>query len=124
MEKSQEKLIEKVLRIGVAFSFIYPPISAFFNPYAWVGYFPALLTNLSFIDSLTLLHIFGVIELCIGIWILFGKRIFIPSLLASTLLFAIIVLNLKQIDVLFRDIPILLMALLLCIIDSQRNGLH
>lgn len=123
MRTAQEKLVEKVLRIAVAFSFIYPPISAFFNPYAWVGYFPSYLLDLNFIDSLTLLHIFGVTELCIGIWILFGKRIFIPSLLASVFLFAIIVFNLAQIDVLFRDIPILLMALLLCLIDIQRKSL-
>lgn len=122
MTSAQDKLIEKVLRIGVAFSFIYPPISAFFNPYAWVGYFPSFLLNLNFIDSLTLLHIFGVVELSIGIWILFGKRIFIPSLLASVFLLAIIMFNLSQIDVLFRDIPILLMALLLSIIDTQRKS--
>lgn len=123
MNPVQEKLIEKVLRIGVAFSFIYPPISAFFNPYAWIGYFPSFLLKMDFIDSLTLLHIFGVVELCIGIWILFGKRIFIPSLLASIFIFAIIIFNLAQIDVLFRDIPILLMALLLCTIDIQRKSL-
>ena len=110
----QQKFTERVLRVGVAFSFIYPPISAFFNPYAWVGYFPSFLINAHIVSSITLLHIFGIIELCIGIWILCGKKIFVPSFIASILLVLIIIFNLQQIDVLFRDIPILLMALLLC----------
>ena len=118
----QNKIIEKVLRVGVAFSFIYPPISAFFNPYAWVGYFPSFLIDQNVIESMTLLHLFGIAELCIGLWILFGKRIFIPGAMASVFLLLIIVLNLSQIDVLFRDIPILLMALLLCSIDANRQS--
>ena len=116
----QQKLTEQVLRVAVAFSFIYPPISAFFNPYAWIGYFPSFITSQTVITSLTLLHIFGVIELCIGIWILCGKKISIPSLIASLFLFLIIVFNLSQMDVLFRDIPILLMALLLYSIERRK----
>ena len=116
----QQKLTERVLRVGVAFSFIYPPISAFFNPYAWIGYFPQFMTNQTAISSLTLLHIFGIIELCIGISILCGKKVSIPSLIASLFLFLIIVFNLSQIDVLFRDIPILLMALLLYSIERKK----
>jgi len=104
---------EKLLRVGVAFSFIYPPISAFFNPYAWIGYFPSWLIQISPIDTLVLLHLFGLVEVSIGIWILFGKQIRIPSFVAVLFLFCIIIFNLHQMDVLFRDIPILLMALCL-----------
>ena len=117
----QQKLTEQVLRVGVAFSFIYPPISAFFNPYAWIGYFPWFMTSQTIISSLTLLHIFGIAELCIGISILCGKKVSIPALLASLFLFLIIVFNLSQIDVLFRDIPILLMALLLYSTERRKH---
>ncbi len=105
--------IEKLLRVGVAFSFIYPPISAFFNPYAWIGYFPSWFIQISPIESITLLHLFGFVEVIIGIWILFGKQIRIPAFAAVLFLFSIIIFNLNQMDVLFRDIPILLMALCL-----------
>lgn len=108
-----------LLRIGVAVAFLYPPISALHDPYAWVGYFPAFLTNLP-VDPVTLLHIFGVFEVIIGVWILIGRAIAIPSILAALSLAAIVLLNLAQIDVLFRDIPIALMALALALHAWER----
>jgi hypothetical protein len=103
------KAIELLLRIGVAFSFIYPPISAFINPYSWVGYIPEFMNVLP-IESVVLLHVFGIFEIIIGVWLLFGKRIFIPSILATLFLALVVGFNWTQMDVLFRDIPILLMA--------------
>lgn len=112
--------VELLLRIGVAFSFIYPPISAFFAPYSWVGYFPPFVTDLVPLEAITLLHIFGVFELAIGAWILFGKRIFLPSVAAVAFLFLIVGFNLAQMDVLFRDIPIMLMAIALALLHKNR----
>jgi hypothetical protein len=103
---------ENILRLGIAFSFIYPPISALFNPYAWVGYFPAFVSTLPF-DGLVLLHIFGIIEISIALWILFGKNLRIPLLFVTTMLIAIIGFNTNQLDVLFRDIPIIGMCIAL-----------
>jgi len=125
MAMNKDIIVEKLLRFGVAFSFIYPPISAFFNPYAWVGYFPSFFTNLIPVQELQLLQLFGIVELCIGLWILLGKRIFIPSAFAALLLSAIIICNFEQFDVLFRDVPILLAAIALCILhkkDSDGNA--
>ena len=107
------KRIDILLRVGVAFAFIYPAISAVFNPFAWIGYFPPFLISLFPFDSIILLHIFGVTEVIIGLWILSGKKIFIPSALASLYLVGIILFNFVQLDVIFRDISILLMALAL-----------
>jgi uncharacterized membrane protein YphA (DoxX/SURF4 family) len=117
---SKPQTIELLLRIGVAFSFIYPPISAFFNPYSWVGYIPQFAAVLP-IETVALLHIFGIGELIIGAWILFGKKIFIPSILASVFLALIIGFNWTQMDVLFRDIPILLMALCLALLHTRKD---
>ena len=104
--------IDWLLRIGVGFAFLYPPISALMNPFAWVGYFPLFVTNI-FPDAMILLHIFGIIEVIVGLWILSGKKIFIPSTIAALMLAGIVVFNFSQMDVLFRDIPILLMAVAL-----------
>jgi hypothetical protein len=106
---------ELLLRIGVAFSFIYPPVSAFINPYSWIGYIPEFMTVLP-IESIALLHIFGIFELLIGLWLLFGKRIFIPSILAALFLALVVGFNWTQMDVLFRDIPIFLMAVCLTLL--------
>ena len=104
---------ELILRVGVAFSFIYPAISAWFNPYSWIGYFPGFILDIAGNADITVLHIFGIFEIIIGVWILFGKNIRIPSLIATVSLAGIILFNWNQMDVIFRDIPIMLMAIIL-----------
>jgi len=104
-----------LLRVGVAFAFIYPAVSAWINPFSWVGYFPAFMIAVVGSHSIVLLHIFGVVEIGIALWILFGRNILIPSTLAIVMLLGIVVFNISQIDVLFRDIPILLMAVILAL---------
>lgn len=113
-----------LLRLGVAFSFTYPAVSAWFDPYSWVGYFPAFLHDMAGAHDLALLHAFGVIEIALALWIVFGKRILIPSGIAATLLFLIVVFNPAQIDVLFRDIPIMLIALALALAEYRQRSLQ
>ena len=117
---SVEEKTNWLLRIAVAFAFLYPPISALVNPFAWIGYFPLFITNI-FPNAIILLHIFGVVEVVIGLWILSGKHIFIPSALAVFILFGIIVFNFSQMDILFRDVSILLMAVALMISSRQKT---
>jgi uncharacterized membrane protein YphA (DoxX/SURF4 family) len=93
------------LRIGAAFAFLYPPFSAFFgDPYTWFGYFPAFLQG--YVPDMVLLHLFGVVEIIIGLWILSGYKIFIPALGATAMLLGIVAFNFSQFDVLFRDLSI------------------
>lgn len=99
-----------LLRIGVAFAFVYPAVAAYLDPFAWIGYFPSFLRDLAGNDAL-LLHAFGLSELVIAVWLVFGRRHFVPSLLAALYLGAIVILNTGQMDVVFRDISILLAAL-------------
>jgi len=107
-----------LLRIGIAFAFLYPPISAIFDPFSWVGYFPTLVHNLP-IDSFIILHMFGIMEVIIVIWILIGKRILIPSVLGITFLLGIIVFNFSQLNILFRDIAIIFMILALLSLNDR-----
>lgn len=109
------KTTEQLLRVGVAIAFIYPAISAWFAPFAWIGYLPGFALDLAGAHEMILLHAFGVFEILIGLWVLFGKRIFIPSVIATGTLTIIIVLHANQMDVIFRDIPIALMALSLAL---------
>jgi len=101
---------ELLLRVAVAFSFLYPPLSALGDPYSWIGYFPGFVMSLVGSNGMLLLHAFGVVEVLIALWVLFGKNIFIPSLLAGIALLAIVLLNGPQFLVLFRDISIALAA--------------
>lgn len=113
-KEKREHIIDLCLRIGVAFAFIYPPVSAWFAPFSWLGYFPGFVIEMAGQEGIMLLlHAFGVFEIVIGLWILFGKNILIPSALATAALVLIVLFNWNQMDVLFRDISIALMSLAL-----------
>lgn len=106
--------VEFLLRLGVAFAFLYPPVNAILDPYAWIGYFPSFLKGLG--DEMVFLHLFGVVEAVIGLWILSGRNVFWPSAAATVALLAIVVFNLGDFQVLFRDLSIAAMALALALL--------
>ena len=110
-----------LLRIGVAIAFIYPAVAAILDPLAWIRYFPDFLLDFAGEDEILMLYTFGAFEVILGVWILSEKRIFIPSVLATLVLAAIVIFNWNQIDVLFRDIPIALMSLALVFIQFQKE---
>lgn len=106
-----------LLRVGVAFALAYPALNAFADPATWVGYFPKFMHGV--LPEALLLHSFGVLELVLAAWILSGKRIFIPTLIVTVLLLAIVLLNLSQFQVLFRDVTIAVMTLALAIMHKK-----
>lgn len=107
-----EYIAHFILRFGAAFAFLYPPFAAIGDPYSWIGYFPRFVQNLP-IESLFLLHSFGVIEVIIGLWILSGWRIRFPAAVATLMLIGIVVFNVPQFPVLFRDLSIAALTLAL-----------
>ncbi|MCI0597764.1 hypothetical protein L0Y34_01695 [Candidatus Parcubacteria bacterium] len=107
-----------LLRVGVAFAFLFPPINAFIDPYAWIGYFPAFMRDI--VPEMALLHGFGLIEIVIGLWILSGRRIFLPSIAATVMLLFIVIFNFGDFQVLFRDLPIAAAALALAVLHRPR----
>ena len=109
----QEKIAWLIIRIGVAFCFFYAAIAGFLDPQSWVGWFPKFMRDL--IPELLLLKLWGMYELVTGFWILSGKKIFWPSLLASFSLAGLIVFNFNVMDVIFRDVTILATTIALTI---------
>lgn len=99
-----------ILRIGVAFAFAYPALNAVSNPDSWIGYFPQFMLGLG-IPHEVLLHGFGVIEIVIAVWILWGWRLEVPALIAAAMLVAIMAFNPTQFEILFRDLSIAAAAL-------------
>ncbi|OGG44892.1 hypothetical protein A2673_03350 [Candidatus Kaiserbacteria bacterium RIFCSPHIGHO2_01_FULL_50_13] len=112
------RVIDWLLRVGLAFSLLYPPIAAYFDPFSWIGYFPAFTRGV--MPDETLLIVFGAVEIALALWLLSGWRVHIPAMLAAVLLLAIAVFNLGQFPVLFRDISIAVMAVALAIIHWPR----
>lgn len=121
---SGDKLSGLILRVGLAFAFLYPAINAIFDPYSWIGYFPGLLRDI--VPDEVLLHSFGAVEVIIALWILSGWRIFWPSAAATLLLCAIVAFNVPNFQVLFRDLSIAALSLSLAVVswrdETRRLG--
>ncbi len=111
----RERLAQFILRVGVAFAFLYPPINAWANPYDWIGYFPSFLHGI--VPDVVLLHAFGLVEIVIAVWILWGRNIFWPAALATLMLVAIVVFNTSNFVVLFRDLSIAAASLTLALMN-------
>src|SRR5437867_464474 len=120
-----ERLAQIILRIGLAFAFLFPPFDAIANPYSWYGYFPDFLHGI--LPDLVLLHAFGALEVLIALWVLSGWRIFFPSVVAALMLIAIVVFNTAQFEIVFRDLSIVAIALALAVVsygdEARRFGI-
>ena len=108
-----------LLRVGVAFAFLYVAVSMSINPDNWIGYYPDFLLNMVAEKILTTSS--AIFHTVIALWILFSRRIFIPSVLASLGLIAIIAFNYTQMNTLFRDVTILTATLALAIEGWQHE---
>ncbi|MDO8548100.1 MAG: hypothetical protein Q7R71_00290 [bacterium] len=114
-----ERVANFILRAGVAFAFLYPPINALFDPSTWIGYLPHFARGIGGLSDIVLLHAFGAVEVLIALWILSGKKIFWPSLVATAILVAIIFLNLQDFQIIFRDVSIAAAALALAVMNYR-----
>lgn len=116
---NMSKTANVLLRIGVAFAFLYPPLNAIGDPNSWIGYFPSFLRG--YVPDLVLLHSFGAVEVIIALWLLSGWRIVWPSILAAAMLCAIVAFNITELQVVFRDLSIAAMAAALAV-DAYQAG--
>jgi uncharacterized membrane protein YphA (DoxX/SURF4 family) len=108
-----------LLRVGLAFAFIYPPYAALSDPVSWAAYFPPFVHALP-MSTLVLLHAFGALEVAIALWLLSGWRIRVPAALAALMLLGIVAFNWAQLDVLFRDLSLAAVALALVLWPEPR----
>jgi uncharacterized membrane protein YphA (DoxX/SURF4 family) len=104
------------LRISLAFSFLYPAIHAVFEPSSWIGYFPQFMFGL--VPDEILLHSFGALEILLALWVLSGWKIRIPSMIMALMLLGIVMFNLNQFEVVFRDLSIMGLAIALAVMES------
>src|SRR3989344_9129855 len=112
-----EKLALFLLRLGIASVFLYAAIAATLEPSNWIGYLPQFLRSI--FPAETLLRLFSAYEVIISLWLLWGKKLLYPSVLSVITLSAIIIANIGQLDVVFRDIAILFAALSLVVVSKD-----
>ncbi|HYK08970.1 MAG TPA: hypothetical protein VEW42_05720 [Candidatus Eisenbacteria bacterium] len=107
----KRKLLTFSLRCSIASVFLYAAIAATFQPDNWIGYIPQAIRNI--FPANILLMGFSLYQLVLALWILTGwKSVFSASLAALTLL-VIILTNISQTDILFRDFAIFFAAIAL-----------
>ena len=111
-------LISFFLRLGLASVFLYAAIASFLTPNNWIGFLPTWLKNI--IPGIILLSIFSIYEIILSLWLLSGKKIYYASILSAITLFLIIITNITNLDILFRDIAIFFSAISLAILSKEK----
>lgn len=106
------------LRGGIAFAFLYAAISGFIAPFDWIDYIPQFMT--ASVDAVVLLRVWGVVEIILALWILSGYKMYIPCTIAALSLIAIVLFNVGQFELLFRDLSIAAAAISL-MLGSYRS---
>jgi len=105
-----------LLRSGLAIVFLYAAISSLKTPLDWAAYLPHFLADS--INAVTLVKIFAVYELALGLWLISGLYLRYAALLCSLTLAGIVVLNPHDLIVTFRDIGLAFAAMSLVFIDK------
>jgi len=108
--------ISIILRVALAFAFIFPAVNAFLDPSSWIGYFPAFIRG--YVPDEVLLYGFGALEIILALWVLSGWKIAFPSLMMAGVLVAIVAFNPSQFQILFRDISIAIAAVGLALMQG------
>lgn len=117
--KDTKNLVSFLLRSGIALSFLYASISSFLQPTAWIGFFPIWLTNL--VPGNVLVTLFSIFEIILAIWLISNKKIYYASIVSIVVLALIIIVNIKALDIIFRDIPILFAAIALLVMYKDKR---
>lgn len=112
-------LISYLLRVAIAFAFLYPPVSAYLNPTAWIWFVPDFVEI--FLPKEIFLYAFSIFEILVALGVLFMKNPIIPALGAALALAAIVVIDWAAFDIVFRDISILLSAIALVLFEKERR---
>ena len=107
----REKAAVLLLRIGLAVVFLYAAGGSVLAPNNWIGYFPRFLKEM--IPENILLMGFSAFELGLGLWLLSGWKQFFAGTMAAVSLVGIVIFNLGAMDVVFRDLGLVFMALAL-----------
>jgi uncharacterized membrane protein YphA (DoxX/SURF4 family) len=113
------RFVPLLLRLGLAVVFIYAAVSSTLTPNEWIGYLPAVLTDM--FPAEVLLKVFSVFELFLAVWLLSGVYVRYGALLAALTLTGIVVSNFSLFAISFRDIGLICAALALAVSPEKQD---
>jgi len=73
--KARTYIVFLLLRLGLAFPLLFAAVVAFYNPLIWVDYIPDTVSFLP-VNEITVIYLLGLIDAFLGLWILWGRRLF------------------------------------------------
>lgn len=116
LSKPQPNLPSLFLRAGLAFVFLYAGIATLQQPLEWEGYLPHFIASM--VGVTTGLRVIAIGEIGLGMWLLTGKYAKYAAILSALLFAGIILANISQLVVTFRDVGLLFAALALYFIEA------
>ena len=108
-----------LLRIGLAFVFIYAAVMSFIHPLEWVGYLPSMISGEDL--RLTLLKAFSVGQIILALWLLSGFFTRFAAILTAVTLLGITVADFSIFAITFRDVGLFFAALALAALEVKSN---
>ncbi len=106
------------LRVALAVPFLFAAIDATLQPEAWIGFMPLFLQNL--LPNTLLLGAFSLYELGLALWLLSGWKTKEAAALSALTLLAITVTNITVLEIVFRDVGLLLAAIALGVLQYKK----
>ena len=97
-----------LLRLGIAFTFLYAGISSLLNPSDWIWYIPKFVESI--VPASFALTSFSIVEIILGLWLLRGKNLKLAALVSTLILAGITLVSLNVFQVTFRDVGLTLSA--------------
>jgi uncharacterized membrane protein YphA (DoxX/SURF4 family) len=117
MLTKSENLVATLTRVGLAFVFMYAGIGALVQPAAWIAFFPSWIQGV--LPTSLLLIYFAVFQITLAVWIISAKKAFHASIVAAITLLLIISANIRNFDIVFRDVEIFISALALAALAKK-----
>ncbi len=108
-------MVSLLLRIGLAFCFLYAAIFSFKNPAEWISFVPKFTTDI--VPADVSLKLISSIQIVLAAWLLWGKWLRYSASIAFLLLAGIVVFNTNLMVIAFRDVGLAFMALALLYLD-------
>lgn len=116
---SRANLPTVLLSCGLGFVFLYAGIDALIQPLNWAGYLPGFLS--AFIAPSLALKLIAIYEIVLALWLISGRYRKIASILAALTLAGIIVVNLREFFITFRDVGLLFAAVALYFMPTSKT---
>lgn len=116
---SQIKPASKILRLSLGFAFIYAAISHYFAPDSWLQFYPELMQEIASENWYIWTTSLG--ELAFGLAIISGRFTHYLAILSALALSAILVFNLDQMFILFRDVSLIGASIALAVLHKSER---